>query len=819
MTDGASPDDSVSPDPKDGSDEASVSEERRPPDASFVGNLLYRRVPQVLAGYLGVTWTLFELAQWLTDQYLISPYLGRALLFGLLLLVPSVLLVTYRHGRPGPDRWTSAERYGVGANIVLAALVLTLAYGDAEFGSMVQTVQTSSATPAASGGAGQAPSQQVPKKAFRERLALFYFDGPSQADTTLRRVAALALRTDLEQDAFIDLYEPDRFADDLREHGYDGGLNLPLGLKREIAQRRNVDHILSGSVAATDDGFRLTTRLYEIKTGALQAKHQYEARRFFPLIDRASQALKKDLELPQAHLDRAPDLPVTQVFTTSLQAARDYAEGYHIRSSGTGRFRKALKAFQQATTVDSTFALSHLRAGGLQWSLGQRDSARKALRKAHRHSYRLTEAKKHMLRVMRLFRIQGQPRRALEICKRWTSLRPHDLAGWGLQAEIYERLLRNESAAESYEHILEVAPGTKSAERGRIKNLLAMRRTAEALRQSQSYAQSYPEDATGLILRGVARWQRGQLGTAKEDFRQATIAGGSNARFYLSALHDATGESMESRAEARKMASDDGLETESHRRLWHHYWLHGQINRSLKMRDSLQTSDRAADRQPNSSRVRHALHTCEYYGALGRSSLVATALQQVQRRSRSAPDRENVYGKVLTRAGRVRCLIQLDSTDAARQHLVQLDSLVEREGTPYLRMHGQVNVLWGRLHEQRGNLQEAIKSYETYLNAYAGRPRALIRTLPLPRLRLARAYQKANRHAQADSTYQRALETRPDHPYLNAHYARFLADQDRAQAARRHVQRALEGWAEADPSFAPVQRARALSKALGNTPT
>jgi len=107
-------------------------------DRSLISDLIYRRVPQVLAGYLGVTWTLFELMQWLTDNYLVSPYLGRAVLFGLLMLLPAVVLVTYRHGSPGPDYWTLLERWGTAANVVLALFVLGFAYGDSDLGSMVR---------------------------------------------------------------------------------------------------------------------------------------------------------------------------------------------------------------------------------------------------------------------------------------------------------------------------------------------------------------------------------------------------------------------------------------------------------------------------------------------------------------------------------------------------------------------------------------------------------------------------------------------------------------------------------------------------------
>ena len=147
---------------------------RRDPERTFLGELVHRRVPQVLAGYLGITWTLFELSQWLTEQYLVSPYLGRILLLGLLLL-PSVLIVTYRHGRPGPDQWTDSELWVVSGNIAAAVFALLIVFGGVELGSMVRTVQVSAAD-TTGGDTTENIVRQVPKKQFRKRVALFYFD-------------------------------------------------------------------------------------------------------------------------------------------------------------------------------------------------------------------------------------------------------------------------------------------------------------------------------------------------------------------------------------------------------------------------------------------------------------------------------------------------------------------------------------------------------------------------------------------------------------------------------------------------------------------
>jgi hypothetical protein len=218
--------------------------------------------------------------QWLTEQYLLSPYLGRALLLGLLLLLPSVLVVTYRHGRPGPDRWTSAERWTLTGNGVVAVLVLVFVFGDVELGSMVRTVQTSTAD-TVGGTPPEKVIRQVPKKQFRRRVALFYFDKAesARADTALRRAAPTALRTDLEQDPFVSALSPAWFDGELKRRGYEAGLGVPLGLKREVAQEANAGYVLAGRVGTTGTGQTvLSTQLRETETGDEDgAEHETDA--------------------------------------------------------------------------------------------------------------------------------------------------------------------------------------------------------------------------------------------------------------------------------------------------------------------------------------------------------------------------------------------------------------------------------------------------------------------------------------------------------------------------------------------------------------
>jgi tetratricopeptide (TPR) repeat protein len=775
---------------------------------------LYRRVPQVLAGYLGVTWTLFELMQWLTEQYLISPYLGRAILLGLLLLLPSVLVVTYRHGRPGPDRWTSTERRTLVGNGAAAALVLFVVFGDVELGSMVRTVQTS----VADTSGGSAPGEvvrQVPKKQFRRRVALFYFDAArnARADTALRRAAPTALRTDLEQDPFVSALSPVRFADELQQRGYEEGLDVPLGLKREVAQEANAGYVLSGRVGTTGNGRAvLRTQLRETATGDLVAERRFEGEDLFDTVDRASTQLKQDLDLPDGHLENTTDLPVTQVFTSSVEAAKHYAQGRYLRRFPDTTDRSVAREYGRATSADTTFALGYMREGQALWRLGKRTQARRALEGAKRHSYRLSESWKYKQKALRFFRLKGRPEAALKVCERWTSLRPHDLDGWRLKANIHTSQLQHERALTSYRRMLEVAPGSRSVELDIAATLLRTGRLKEALRRAKAYAESYPKDESGPLLIGTIHWKLGRLRKAERAFRRAARIDAREARPYLSALGRAQGQFEASLSKIKAETSEGEERFQAGVRLFHHHWLRGRISRSRAILDSLWTAGTPAP--GGYQRFSLAVRACDYHGRPGQRSYISELLGRLEALKQDVSTSARVY-EINARAALAQCNTAAGRLTKAQRQLEQVKTLVERSGTPQLyRLPFDLDYLWGRLREAQGRYREAAARYEQYIeNSFPSS--LLFRTLRLPHLRLALSYQKAGRPDEARTAYQKALALHPAYPRLNYRYAQFLVDRGRREAARTHLRRALEGWAPADPDFPLRQKAEALADSLG----
>ena len=77
----------------------------QPTRTSFIKDLLSRRVPHILGGYLAASWIILEFMDWLVRRYPISPHLVEFCMVALAAMIPTVFLLAYFHGKPGPDQW------------------------------------------------------------------------------------------------------------------------------------------------------------------------------------------------------------------------------------------------------------------------------------------------------------------------------------------------------------------------------------------------------------------------------------------------------------------------------------------------------------------------------------------------------------------------------------------------------------------------------------------------------------------------------------------------------------------------------------------
>ncbi len=98
-------------------------------------SLLARRVPHLTGIYLVASWAVVEFVDFAVDQYALSPVLTNFVVTLLLLLLPMVVVLAWRHGAPGEDRRTRFDGAAIGLSLTAAAGILFVAFSGQELGA------------------------------------------------------------------------------------------------------------------------------------------------------------------------------------------------------------------------------------------------------------------------------------------------------------------------------------------------------------------------------------------------------------------------------------------------------------------------------------------------------------------------------------------------------------------------------------------------------------------------------------------------------------------------------------------------------------
>jgi len=85
-----------------------------------------RRVPHIIGSYIVAGTSLVLFLDWLRVRYEYPEYYISLALFGIISIMPSVIILAYFHGAPGKDEWTKMEKIGIPVNILFIAVVLVV---------------------------------------------------------------------------------------------------------------------------------------------------------------------------------------------------------------------------------------------------------------------------------------------------------------------------------------------------------------------------------------------------------------------------------------------------------------------------------------------------------------------------------------------------------------------------------------------------------------------------------------------------------------------------------------------------------------------
>jgi tetratricopeptide (TPR) repeat protein/TolB-like protein len=395
--------------------------------------LLQRRVPQIAGAYLAASWVLLEFTDWAVNQWSLSPALTNFVVTALLLLLPMVVVLAWRHGAPGQDAWTTTDGAVIGLNLAAAAGILVFAFSGQELGAAT-TVRL------LEDDAGNTVERVIPKAAFRRDVLVWDFDNDSGDPDLdwLRSGLWMGLIQDLYQDLFVTPVEATdpRVRQPLDQAGFELPYGIPLALKRGIADARGVGHFLEGEVLdRVGDTLVVRTRLYETRNAREVAARTYRGTDPLEMVDRMSVDVRRDLGIPEWQIEGSVDLPTAEMFTDSPEALRALS-GYRVPMY-RNELAEARAAADAAIEIDPTFASAHGTAATQAFLMGDQAAAREGIAEALRHAYRLPERSKLLLQMLDRMLFRMDPAGALQTGRYWTELYPQDRWARQLLAEAY----------------------------------------------------------------------------------------------------------------------------------------------------------------------------------------------------------------------------------------------------------------------------------------------------------------------------------------------------------------------------------------------
>jgi len=767
----------------------------------MLSELLRRRVPQIVGLYVIVSWGFVQFVDWAVEQYVLSPHITNFVVALLLLILPSAVLLAWRYGAPGDDRWTRTESIAIPLNLVLAAAILYLGFHGRPLGAATSTVLVEDE-------AGNPVERVIPRDEFRRSVASFFFDNET-GDTTLNWLSyglPLATEVDLMQDMFITVVSPwcecddGRLLRELQEAGFQDGVDAPLALKRKLALDQHVDFLLTGSLMGADSGLVVESELYDAVRGRLAARHTFIGNDPFELADQMSDQLKRDLGLPTLQIEEAPDLPATELMTHSVGAFRQAVLG--LKAVFFSDFDSVIPWLAGAVEEDPTFAMAQWTLAVSYYLLGQPAEAAVAAQAARQHLYRLPERLQLNLRTFDHLQFGQNPEQAFKTAKYRVELYPRDIQGRVLLAMLFEMRGQWEEQTEQLEAILSIDPARYQLlqQIGSIYEEHAQ--YEEALGYFGRFAELFPNDHESFVAIGELRRLTGEHEMARSALERALLIEPGEVSVLVKLL---------------RLDRDLGNFEAAHR------WADEAL---------------AASRGPEDrSEVYDLLETLHY--RQGRFERV----EETFRKFLAAEAEYKIPADVAFPAAQFLALQSAHEVGRQSFAFRQFDSLRAGLPSPYDDLYG---VFYAMALAESGNLEparveleranegiaalgyEALKSYAVYgsglvseweedCHSAAQSYRQAVSLAP-GELRfmaaLGRCQRKLGELEAAEATLQSVLKVVPADAKTRYQLALVYEDMGRTADATEQLQAAANIWEHADPDYIPAQEARAKLEEL-----
>jgi tetratricopeptide (TPR) repeat protein len=227
----------------------------------------------------------------------------------------------------------------------------------------------------------------------RQPILLAEFENRSP-DSTLGPTLTEAFRVDLSQSQSVKLVDGEAVGDALARMQKRVTETLTPSLARELAQREGVPAVVTGQIDPVGKSYVISAKVISTANASvLTALRETAANdaELIPAIDRLSRALRE--RIGESLVTIRADQPLAHVTTESLDALRKYSQA--VRLADVGQEEEAIPLLQEATAIDTSFAMAWRKLAALLSNHSASFSkVADASERAYRHRDRLSEVEK-----------------------------------------------------------------------------------------------------------------------------------------------------------------------------------------------------------------------------------------------------------------------------------------------------------------------------------------------------------------------------------------------------------------------------------------
>ena len=488
---------------------------------SFIDNLKHRRVPQILGMYIGATWLVIELGDWVTERFGFPPNLTSFVFVGMLVMLPAVAIFAWNHGAPGKDQWTVFERLFIPSNALAAVAVLYVI-------SPSLTVETATETVQIEDEEGVVQEFEVVRQGFHREVAGFFWDNDS-GDASLDWLSyglPLMLAYDLDRITPVITamtpFDSPGVRSELRKRGFDTLASAPRGLTVQIARDRRSAAMIVGRFNRDGETKNIDVTVIDVDTGDEIGTHSFSGEGWLVAVDDISAAVQQFLDIAPA--DETGDDPVSQHFAESIDAVRHFVNG-QVALAVANDFATGIAEYQQALELEPAFAEAGRALSTAHYLTGNVDAARGAATEALRSDFRLSETSKFALKANR-YMFNGDFVRSMRVLEVWTQVQPNSTTAFSELARISRIRGTDESleqAMRAYDRLLELDPTDLSVFQQKAEVELQRGNYESAVTMLRNFLDQEPDNGDVLLQLANILQAQGDLDGAQLALEDAAI--------------------------------------------------------------------------------------------------------------------------------------------------------------------------------------------------------------------------------------------------------------------------------------------------------